>query len=127
MQLEGGECHLAACANCIWNGRHERCSLWRNAQTRATPERQNQGHQRNKPSISKKVASDAWAEAKRTVNRAKGLGARIAQALADEQFEVASALLEEQEQWFEDFERPEAILDLVHPAQPNSPQQPSAD
>lgn len=73
------------------------------------------------------MASDAWAEAKRTVNRAKGLSAKIAQALANEQFEVASALLEEQEQWFEDFNRPEGILDLVHRAQPNSPQRPGAD
>ncbi|KAJ5906879.1 uncharacterized protein N7473_003795 [Penicillium subrubescens] len=127
VQLESGEGHLAACANCIWNGKHERCSLWRNAQTGSTPERQNQGHQRNRPSISKKMASDAWAEAKRTVNRAKGLSAKIAQALANEQFEVASALLEEQEQWFEDFKCPEGILDLVHPAQPNSPQRPGAD
>jgi hypothetical protein len=73
------------------------------------------------------MASDAWAEAKRTVNQAKGLSAKIGQALADEQFEVASALLEEQEQWFEDFKRPEGILDLVHLSQPNSPQRPGVD
>ncbi|CEJ57299.1 hypothetical protein PMG11_05996 [Penicillium brasilianum] len=112
VQLEGGEGHLAACANCIWNGKHERCSLWRNAQTGSTPERQNQGHQRNKPSISKKMASDAWAEAKRILSRVKGLSAKIVQALENEQFERASALLEEQKQWIEDFKRPEGILDL---------------
>ncbi|CEJ55876.1 hypothetical protein PMG11_02106 [Penicillium brasilianum] len=100
-------------------------NLWRDVQTGSTPERQNQGHQRNKPSISKKMANDAWAEAKRTVNRAKGLSAKIAQALANEQFDVARALFGEQEQWFEDFKHPEGILDLVHPAQPNSPQRPN--
>lgn len=73
------------------------------------------------------MASDTWAEAKCTVNQAKGLSAKIAQALAKEQFEMASALLKNQEQWFEDFKRPEGILDLVHPAQPNSPQRPDAD
>ncbi|OOQ81739.1 hypothetical protein PEBR_42972 [Penicillium brasilianum] len=124
VQREGGEGHLAACANCIWNGKHERCSLWLNAQT---PERQNQGHQRNKLSVSKKMASDAWAEAKRIISRVKGLSAKIAKALEDEQFEVASALLKEQEQWFEDFKRPEGILDLFFLAQPNSPQRPGAD
>lgn len=124
MRLQGGEGHLAACANCIWNGQHERCSFWLNAQT---PERQSQGHQRNKLSISKKMAGDAWADAKRTMSRVKGLGARAAQALEDEQYERASTLLEELAQWFEDFKRPEGILDLVYPAQPNSPQRPGAD
>ena len=57
----------------------------------------------------------------------KGLSAKIALALVNKQFEVASALLEEQEQWFEDFKRLEGILDLVHPAQPNSPQRPGAN
>ncbi|KAJ6184940.1 hypothetical protein N7519_006241 [Penicillium mononematosum] len=78
VQLREGEGYLSACANCIWNGQFERCSLWKRAQALLTPGDQNRGHQRNKRSISKKMAYEAWADMKRNLDMVEELTVEIA-------------------------------------------------
>lgn len=89
-----------------------------------TPGDQNRGHQRNKPSISKKVANEAWADMKRNVDMVEELTAEIAEAHATQQWAVVGTLVKQQQRWLDNLKRPRGILDQVHPAEPNSPQQP---
>lgn len=75
------------------------------------------------PSISKRVANEAWADLARNLDIVEELTAEIAQAHATQEWAVVGALVKQQQRLFDkNLKRPRAILDQVHP-KPNSPQQ----
>ncbi|CEJ54898.1 hypothetical protein PMG11_01186 [Penicillium brasilianum] len=119
VQLSGGEGYLSACANCIWNGQHERCSLRQHAQGASTTGGQSRGHQRNKRSISKRTAFEAWVDHKDKTDMAEALTAEIADAHATQQWAVVGTLVKQQQQrWFDRMKRTRGILDQFHQAEP---------
>ncbi|KXG46833.1 uncharacterized protein PGRI_035790 [Penicillium griseofulvum] len=99
-------------------------SFWKRAQAPLTPGDQIRGHQRNKRSISKKMAYEAWADMKRNLDMLEELTVEIAEAHATEQWTVVGTLVKQQQRWLDNLKRPLGILDQFHPAEPNPPQQP---
>lgn len=95
----------------------------RPSRTRRPWEIRNRGHQRNRPSITKRTANEAWADMKRNVDMVDELQTQIDQAHANQQWAVADALGKQQRRWLENLKRPRGILDQVHPTEPDSAQQ----
>ena len=67
---------------------------------------------------------EAWTDMKRNVDMVEELTAEIAEAHATHQWAVVGTLVKQQQRWLDNLKRPRGILDQVHPAEPNSPQQP---
>lgn len=53
--------------------------------------------------------------------------AEITEAHATQQRAVVGTLVRQQQRWLDNLKRPHGILDQVHPAEPNLPQQPEGN
>ncbi|KAJ5368477.1 uncharacterized protein N7496_008237 [Penicillium cataractarum] len=125
VRLANGEGSLQACANCMWNGMHERCSFWKPSPT--TPSTGNWGHQRNKPSVSKKAADAAWKELNHGLDTIQQLPTRGAQACADEDWSVVDALVDKQGNHWKTIQHALSIVSQFHSPKPSLPQQPEGN